>query len=89
MGAPFSLYIVLELLLSGRLVPLTLMPDWVQTLAWFPPFRWTFYFPIESLVGDLTNAELLAGLDASGRWSASGSLLVWRFAIRRYTAVGN
>ncbi len=57
-GAVFQLYIVLELLLSGRLVPLTLMPDWVQTLAWFLPFRWTFYFPIETLVGDLSNAEL-------------------------------
>ena len=56
-GALFSLYIVLELLLSGRLVPLTLMPDWVQTLAWLLPFRWTFYFPIETLVGDLSNAR--------------------------------
>jgi viologen exporter family transport system permease protein len=91
-GALFSLYIVLELLLSGRLVPLTLMPDWVQTLAWFLPFRWTFYFPIESLVGDLTNAELLAGLGMQLFWTLAGIglfSLVWRFAIRRYTAVGN
>ena len=91
-GALFSLYIVLELLLSGRLVPLTLMPHWVQTVAWFLPFRWTFYFPIQSLVGDLSNAELAAGLGMQLLWTLIGIgvfSLVWRHAIRRYTAVGN
>ena len=91
-GALFQLYIVLELLLSGRLVPLTLFPDWVQTVAWFLPFRWTFYFPIETLVGDLSNAELLGGLVMQVFWTLVGIgvfSLVWRYAIRRYTAVGN
>ena len=45
----------LELLLSGRLVPLQLMPDWVEDLAAFLPFKWSFYFPIEALVGDMSN----------------------------------
>jgi ABC-2 type transport system permease protein len=91
-GALFSLYIVLELLLSGRLVPLTLMPEWAQVLAWLLPFRWTFYFPIETLVGDLSNAELVAGLGMQVFWTVVGIgifSLVWRHAIRRYTAVGN
>jgi ABC-2 type transport system permease protein len=91
-GALFSLYIVLELLLSGRLVPLTLMPEWAQVLSWLLPFRWTFYFPIEALVGDLSNAELLAGLAMQVFWIVVGIgifSLVWRYAIRRYTAVGN
>jgi ABC-2 type transport system permease protein len=91
-GAIFSLYILLELLLSGRLVPLTLMPDWAQTLAWLLPFRWTFFFPIEALVGDLSNTQLLAGLAMQVFWTLVGIgtfLLVWRYAIRRYTAVGN
>ena len=90
-GALFSLYIVLELLLSGRLVPLTLMPDWVQTLAWLLPFRWTFYVPIETLVGELSNAELLAGLGMQLVWTLIGIALfslVWRRAVRHYTAVG-
>ena len=91
-GALFSLYIVLELLLSGRLVPLTLMPDWAQTVAWLLPFRWTFYFPIETLVGDLSSAELLGGLAMQVFWILVGIgvfSLVWRRAIRRYSAVGN
>ncbi len=91
-GALFQLYIALELLLSGRLVPLTLFPEWVQTVAWFLPFRWTFYFPIQTLVGDLTNAELLGGLAMQVFWTVVGIgvfSLVWRHAIKRYTAVGN
>ena len=91
-GALFQLYITLELLLSGRLVPLTLMPEWVQTAAWFLPFRWTFYFPIQALVGDLSNEQLLGGLAMQALWTVIGIglfSLVWRYAIRRYTAVGN
>jgi ABC-2 type transport system permease protein len=91
-GALFQLYIMLELLLSGRLVPLTLMPDWVQTLAWFLPFQWTFYFPIQALVGEYSNARLAGGLAMQLFWTLVGIgvfSLVWRYAIRRYTAVGN
>jgi len=87
----FELYITTELLLSGRLVPLSLMPDWAQRLADVLPFKWTFGFPIEALVGNLTDAELLGGLVAQAFWIGFGAVLlrvVWRFAIRRYSAVG-
>jgi ABC-2 type transport system permease protein len=89
-GPVFQLYIAAELLLSGRLVPLSLMPVWVQRLADVLPFRWTFGFPIEALVGNLSNDQLLAGLGAQLFWIAVGSVLVrvvWHFAIRRYSAV--
>jgi ABC-2 type transport system permease protein len=89
-GPVFQLYIAVELLLSGRLVPLSLTPAWVQTLANLLPFRWTFGFPIEALVGNLSDAQLLEGLLAQLFWIVVGSVLVrvvWRFAIRRYSAV--
>ena len=90
-AAIFDLYMAAELLLSGRLVPMPLMPDWVQEIARFLPFQWAFYFPIESLVGDLSNAELLRGLGAQLLWILIGLAIfriAWRFAIRRYSAVG-
>jgi ABC-2 type transport system permease protein len=90
--ALFQIWFLAELLLSGRLVPLTFMPQWAQTLAGWLPFKWTFYFPIEALVGTMSNAELLGGLAWQVGWIAVGSLLVFvtfRLSIRHYTAVGN
>ena len=90
-AAIFDLYMTVELLLSGRLVPMPLMPDWVQEIARFLPFQWAFYFPIESLVGDLSNAELVRGLFVQLLWILIGLAIfrvAWRFAIRRYSAVG-
>jgi ABC-2 type transport system permease protein len=90
--AIFELAIAAELLLSGRLVPLPLMPDWAEKLAYALPFMWTFYFPIDALVGDMSTAELLGGLGAQALWTAALTgltLFVWRFAVRRYAAVGN
>jgi len=91
-SAIFELAIAAELLLSGRLVPLELMPDWAQNLAFVFPFMWTFYFPIEALVGDMSTLELVAGLGAQLAWIVALTaltLFVWRFAVRRYSAVGN
>jgi ABC-2 type transport system permease protein len=91
-AAIFQLYFGAELLLSGRLVPLQLMPHWAQTLAAFFPMKWTFWFPIEALVGEMAPHRLLLGLGAQATWivglgAAVG--LMWRRAARRYTAVGN
>jgi len=61
-SAIFETYMMAELLLSGRLVPLKLMPNWAESLANWLPFKWTFYFPIEVLVGNMSTASLLGGL---------------------------
>jgi ABC-2 type transport system permease protein len=90
-AAVFDLYMATEMLLSGRLVPLKLMPGWVQTLANFLPFKWTFGFPIESLVSDLSTRSLLLGLGAQALWCGIGFVLfsfAWRAAIKRFSAVG-
>ena len=90
-GPIFELVLTAELLLSGRLVPLSLMPDWAQSLANVLPFKWTFGFPIESLVGRLPEGDLLVGLAMQALWIAIGAIgvrVVWPFAIRRYGAVG-
>ena len=90
-AAIFDLWMMTELLLSGRLVPLPLMPDWVQDVSRFLPFQWAFFFPIEALVGDLSNDELLRGLGAQVLWILIGLAIfrvAWKHAIRRYSAVG-
>ncbi len=90
-AAIFDLWMMIELLLSGRLVPLTLMPDWTQTLANFLPFKWTFYYPIECLAGDFSNRQLVGGLFVQVFWIGAGLglfLIAWRSAIKRFSAVG-
>ena len=91
-GALFEAYFLVELLLSGRLVPLDLMPGWVQGVAWGLPFQWTFGFPIEALTGDHRAGWLLGGLAMQVLWTAVGALGVkalWGRALRRYEAVNN
>jgi ABC-2 type transport system permease protein len=90
-AAVFDLWMACEMLLSGRLVPLQLMPEWVQTLADFLPFKWTFGFPIESLVGDMSTSELLLGLCVQALWIGIGLVLfriTWRAAVKHFSAVG-
>jgi len=90
--AIFETYLLCELLLSGRLLPLTLMPHWSQTLAAWLPFKWTFYFPIETLVGNMSILSLLGGLGMQVVWTAIGGTIVavmWRLSVRHYSAVGN
>lgn len=89
-SAIFEAYFAAELLLSGRLVPVSLMPDWVQTVASFLPFESCFGFPITALVGPITDAELVEGLVRQAIWIAIGVVgvaLMWKRAVVRYTAV--
>lgn len=91
-SAIFGIFVASELLLSGRLVPLELMPDWVEAVAAWLPFKWSFQFPIDTLIGRLEPASVVAGIGAQILWTTilGGLLLLtWRRAIRRYAAVGN
>ena len=91
-SAIFQTYFMAELLLSGRLVPLQLMPPWAQSLANWLPFKWTFFFPIEALVGHLSAGSLLGGIGMQLLWAAIGAAMVWFFwrkSVKHYSAVGN
>ena len=90
-SAIFELYFGLELILSGRLVPLTLMPAWVQTLSDYLPFKWTFFFPIHALTGSMSTQELWTGVGMQILWITASALLfnlIWRAAIKQFSAVG-
>lgn len=89
--ALFEFYFTLELLFSGRLVPLEIMPTWAQQIAKFMPFQWTFYFPIEVLLGRVSQAEFVSGVAMQLLWIVVGFSIihfVWKIAIKHFTAVG-
>ena len=89
--AIFDFYFAIELLLSGRIVPLDLLPEWAQNLANFFPYQWSFAFPIEVAIGRKTLDQTVSGLGLQVCWIAGGWVLVqflWRKGVKRYSAVG-
>lgn len=91
-GGAFELYFTVELLLSGRLMPLSFMPGWAQQLASLLPFKWAFGYPIEVLLGLWTPQDILYGFAMQAFWILVGLVvvaLVWRSAVRRFSSVGN
>jgi ABC-2 type transport system permease protein len=90
-GAIFELFFAIELIFSGRLVPMPLMPPVVEQIAAYMPFQWTFYFPIEVLVSTMSAQQMLAGLGMQLLWIAIGWLAVmimWKYSVRQFSAVG-
>ena len=86
-----QLYFVPLTLLSGKVAPLALMPEWIQFLADVLPYRWMIAFPVELLLGHLTPDEVITGFAAQITWlllSLAILKLTWQRASKRYSAVG-
>jgi ABC-2 type transport system permease protein len=90
-AAANQIYFAAILFFSGQMAPLSLMPEWIQTLAAILPFRWMMAFPTELLLGRLTPDEVLWGMVVQVVWLglAWGMMaLTWTRGIKRYSAVG-
>jgi ABC-2 type transport system permease protein len=78
--------------LSGYLLPLPLLPDWIAGVAEWAPFRYMLSAPIELLTTpdlDPDGALTLVGIQAA--WAVAMSaiaLAVWRKGVRRFEAFG-
>jgi len=78
--------------LSGRVAPLALLPAWLRALADALPFRFMVSFPVELLLGRVSQAEALSGLALQLGWIGAGSLMLWWLwprAVARFSSVGN
>lgn len=82
---------MLTMFFGGYFIPIDLFPDWArQTLLW-SPFPYLFYFPVRTLLGQVSPAEWLAGLAVMGLWCGiflAATRLVWRRGNLQYTGVG-
>lgn len=84
-------YYALIVLFSGQFVPLTLMPKLIQNIAQYLPFQLQIYFPIQLILGKLTQAQIIQGYLIAFAWLAISITLfttVWRRGVRQYSAVG-
>jgi ABC-2 type transport system permease protein len=89
--AVFDLWFGLWSLFSGYLIPLDLMPQAVQRLAFWLPFRYQLAVPLEIILGRLQGADLWIGLGMQWLWIAIAFGLcrtMWRRGLRKYSAVG-
>jgi ABC-2 type transport system permease protein len=78
-------------LLGGVAAPVTLFPESIRPLGEALPFRAMLGFPAEIASGSLSSAQILEGYAWQGLWIvvfAPITALVWRFGVRRYTALG-
>jgi viologen exporter family transport system permease protein len=86
-----AIYFGLCMMLGGRIAPIAGLPPVVLDIANVLPFRWMFAFPAEMLSGICKSpSEAAAGLAIQASWVAITILtfnIVWRLAIRRYSAV--
>lgn len=55
---------------SGIILPVPLMPDWMQSAAYALPFRWTVDFPFRVYTGDIPAAQALTGIGIQIIWLA-------------------
>jgi ABC-2 type transport system permease protein len=49
-------------ILSGLTIPLALMPQFIQTISLYLPFRYMVSFPVELLLGQLNPTQILQGI---------------------------
>lgn len=78
-------------LLAGQVAPVALLPGALQSAATILPFRYMVSFPVEVLTGQVRGAALLEGFLFQLGWLALAYALyrlLWKFGLRRYTAVG-
>ena len=84
-------YFALILLFSGQFVPLTLMPKLIQDIAQYLPFQLLIYYPIQLILGKLSNAQIIQGFVMAGIWLVISVTLfnwIWRNGVKRFSAVG-
>ncbi|HTG68777.1 MAG TPA: hypothetical protein VL921_05925 [Candidatus Udaeobacter sp.] len=54
--------------LAGMVIPVPLMPSWLQSIVYVLPFRWTADFPFRVYSGHIPKEEALAGIAIQIIW---------------------
>lgn len=85
------LYFVLSGFLSGALVPLWVMPDWLRTILEWLPWQSLVYTPVAIYIGRFEGARVWEAIGVQALWVVLlGGLtwLVWRRAVHRVVVQG-
>jgi|GEM_PF-1295730 len=86
----FALLMLVLEFFGGRLLPLEMLPSWLQNISRFLPMRFAIAGPVESILHP-QSSSLFSLLFGQITWSVILLILVvliWRAGIRHYDAVG-
>jgi ABC-2 type transport system permease protein len=67
------------------------MPKLIQDLAQYLPFQLLIYFPIQLILGNLSNEQIIQGYTIGFMWLGIAITIfnwIWRNGVKRYSAVG-
>jgi ABC-2 type transport system permease protein len=84
-------YFGVLMFLSGRVAPIALLPGILQDVTSVLPFYYMVAFPVELAVGRLSPAEAMDGFMIQILWLVAALGIItstWRFALKRFSAVG-
>jgi ABC-2 type transport system permease protein len=82
---------VLIVIFAGVLLPISLLPDWLEKLSYVLPFAYMLYFPVVAFEGRLTVSQLLLVFCGQMFWLGIAYLIyrqMWKAGLKKYTAVG-
>ncbi len=78
-------------LFSGQFAPLDFLPQIMQKIAEFLPFKYILYFSVNIYLEKITTMEIMQGLLIQLAWIALAGLIcfiTWKRGLKSYTAVG-
>jgi ABC-2 type transport system permease protein len=81
----------IRLVLSGMIAPLAMFPPAMQEVLQWLPFPYMLNFSVAIAMGRVQGQEMLLGFVVQFAWAAIVTIavwLVWKRAIRSYSAVG-
>jgi len=82
---------MLEYFISGQLVPLNILPDYLYQVFRYMPFGYEAYWPCMILMGKVPQDQLATVLAIGFVWVMvfyALSRLMWALGLKRYSAVG-
>jgi len=77
--------------LSGAMFPLSLLPQWAQTLSSVLPFQYFVYYPAQIYLGNITGMQAINGFFIEIIWLGifyAVYTVVWNKGLKEYTGVG-
>lgn len=90
-GGFLEIWNTLVAVMAGRLLPITLLPGWLQSLGALLPFVSLYAFPMRLLLAHATPEEIRLGLTRQLLWVVLLTFLVrwaWRRGLMDYEAYG-